>query len=461
MNTKYKYLFKNFLLFGLGNFLPKILTFLMVPLYTACLSTLDYGIADFITTTISLLLPILTINIQDAVLRYSLDKNYRKEEVFSAALIIVFRGMLILLFCLFLCKLFSVPLPILDNAGYFLLMYISHAIYNCITMFCRGTDKVYAIVGASVVNTFTTVILNLVLLLVFKMGLEGYLLANTIGSIGAILYCVVIGKVYKYIKIKTDSNILKEMCIYSFPLIGNSIAWWVNSASDKYILIWLSGLSTSGIYAISSKIPGILSILQSVFYQAWSISVIKEFDKNDKDDFFGKSYNMLNLCLMISCSVLICICKPLAKLLYSNEFFEAWKYTPLLLIAVVFNSMALFIGSIFTAVKDTKIISLTTIIGAIVNTICNIILIYLFGAWGAAMATVLGYITTFVMRHILVRKYIMMEVHHIRDMICYCLLMGQSFTYVFLTQSVAINAIYVLVIIAFYSRELFKLSKRI
>ena len=167
MNSKYKYLLKNFLLFSIGNFLPKVLTFIMVPLYTNCLSTSDYGIADFINTTISLLLPILTLNIQDAVLRFSLDKNYKKEEIFSTSIGIILLGTMVLSIGLFVYNFAFSTLTITNYIGYFLVMYLSHAMYNSVTMFARGIDKVSVIVTASIINTFLTVVLNLLFLLYF------------------------------------------------------------------------------------------------------------------------------------------------------------------------------------------------------------------------------------------------------------------------------------------------------
>lgn len=66
---KYKYLAKNIGLLAVSNFTTKILTFFLVPLYTAVLSTTDYGIYDLFFTTIGVLLPIVTLNIQEGVLR--------------------------------------------------------------------------------------------------------------------------------------------------------------------------------------------------------------------------------------------------------------------------------------------------------------------------------------------------------------------------------------------------------
>ena len=81
MNEKYKYLFKNVGLLTLSSFATRFLSFFLVPLYTNILSTTDYGTYDLFTTTIGVLIPLLTFNIQDAVIRFALDNNYSKDAV--------------------------------------------------------------------------------------------------------------------------------------------------------------------------------------------------------------------------------------------------------------------------------------------------------------------------------------------------------------------------------------------
>lgn len=86
MNKKNKSLIKNIGLFTIGSFGSKILSFLLVPLYTAVLTTTEYGSVDLITSTASLLTPILLLSIFDATLRFGMDSNYKKEDVLSTSI---------------------------------------------------------------------------------------------------------------------------------------------------------------------------------------------------------------------------------------------------------------------------------------------------------------------------------------------------------------------------------------
>ncbi|WP_416326825.1 oligosaccharide flippase family protein [[Eubacterium] hominis] len=423
MKEKYKYLSKNVLLFSISGFVPKILSFLLVPLYTGILTTKEYGISDLISTTVMLLLPIFTCDIQDAVMRFAMDKKYSKKDTFTVGMqILLFGGIIVALGAFIIYKLKLI------NGLYLLfatIMFITTAIYNSSSLFCRAIDKVKVITYASIINSFVTLIANIVLLAVIPLGLTGYLIANSLGSFIALIYIFYKANLIQYLRTRINKKLRKEMLLYSFPLIFSVIAWWINNASDRYILTWMSGIAISGVYAVSYKIPNLLSMFQNIFAQAWSISAIKEFDKNDKDGFIGNTYTLMNFAMVAGCSFIMLINIPLAKILYSNEFYVAWKFVPPLLIAVVFNAMALFIGSVFTAVKDTKTLSYTTVIGGLINTICNFILIYFFNAYGAAIATLIGYGATLILRRVILRKYICIRVNNKRDILCYMILVAQ------------------------------------
>jgi len=453
MASKQKYLAKNVLLFSISGFVPKILSIILIPLYTSYLTTAEYGISDLISTTVSLLIPIFTLDIQDAVMRFALDKNYDKKDVFSIATRIILVGTALVCGGTAIVSLLNISGIENSYLFFFVVMYFSTAVYNTVSLFCRGIDKVSVMVVGSIINSVVSLSANILFLAVFKWGLNGYLLANSLGSVIALAWCFIGAKLHRYWKFNIPKNVHKDMIAFSFPLIFSVIAWWINNASDRYILSWMSGVAVSGLYAVSYKIPNILSMFQNIFSQAWSISAIKEFDKNDTDRFMSNTYNMMNFGMTALCSGIMIVNIPVAKILYSNEFFEAWYYVPPLLISVVFNAMALFIGSIFTAVKDTKTLSVSTIIGAVVNTVCNFVFIYLWGAYGAALATMLGYAVVLGMRHIILRKHIILHLNWVRDLLVYVILLIQLVLSLFGVKTVLLQVIPFAVILILFRRE--------
>lgn len=425
MNNKIKELSKNISLFAISSLIPKILTFLLIPIYTRYLNPSDYDYADLINTTSLLLVPIFTIDIQDAVMRFAMNKKYEKKDIFSMALLLnIIGAILVISLCLIGYKINLFNLP-----NYFFpflfIYYFFTALNNLVTLFCKGIEKVKCIVVGSIIHSAIMLLLNILFVVYLHGNVIYYLIANSLGAFCQIVYTFFSAKIYKYINFKLNILILKKMIIYSFPLVFSVVSWWINNASDRYILTWLSGAYIGGLYAMSYKIPNILSTVQSIFFNAWSISSIKEFDKSDKDGFIGNMYSLMNYCMCIFCSLIMIFNILIAKILYAGEFIEAWKFVPPLLISVVFNAMGLFLGGIYTAVMDTKTLSISTIIGAIINTILNIILIPKFNGYGAGIATLIGYFIIFIIRKVKIKKYIHLKEINSNNYILYIILIFQ------------------------------------
>ncbi len=426
-NTKYSNLSKNTLLFTLNNFGSKIISFLLVPLYTAVITTEEYGIVDLITSAVLLLIPVLTLNIQDAVLRFSLDKNENPAEVITVGLRQNLIGAAVLGVGLFVLSYFEVLQMELRYVMFLFAYYLLHGLYNCLSMYLKSTDRVGVLVVSSLANTLITCVLNIVLLLVVRMGINGYLIANIAGTAVANVMMLFGGKILRDCKRHVRRGLTRSMMLYSAPLIFNAVAWWINNASDKYVLAWLTGsVALNGIFAVAYKIPTILSTVQTVFYNAWSISAIKDFDENDSDGFIGKIYTLYSCVSVVGCALVMLLNVPLAQLLYAKDFFAAWEYVPFLLLGTVFNGLALFEGCLFTAVKKTREVMYTTVAGAAVNFVANIAFILLIGPVGVSIATMLGYFTTWLVRTVQVRKIVRMRVSWPREIIALALLTAQT-----------------------------------
>ena len=239
-------------------------------------------------------------------------------------------------------------------------------------------------------------------------------------------------------------------------MIANSVAWWVNNTSDRYVVIFFCGLAENGIYSVATKIPSILNIFQSIFSQAWTLSAVKEFDPEDKNGFFANTYRAYNCLMVLICSVIIVGDKILAHFLYAKDFFVAWKYVPWLTIAIVFGSLSGYIGGFFSAVKNSKIFAQSTVIGAASNIVLNLIMTPLMGALGAAIATTVCYFVVWGIRYWQSKKFVKLKIDLRRDLITYVLLVLQSVVLLFENGIVlyGIEAGLFLVIVVLYAGDL-------
>lgn len=463
--SRYTYLLKNIGLLTLSNFATKLLGFFLVPLYTNILTTTEYGTYDLFNTTIGVLIPILTLNIQEAVMRFLLDSKYSKKSIATIATKYLLISNIIVILGLGVNYAFGVSLIVKQYSILFFLMFLSQTVSGMVIMYTRGIDRISDLSVSSVFASVTTIALNIVFLAVLHWGLIGYFLANIIGPLIQCLYLIYKTHIIKEINLKRGYlPEEKEMLAYSKPLIANSIAWWVNNVSDRYVIVFFCGLAENGIYSVASKIPSILNIFQTIFNQAWTLSAVKDFDAEDTNGFFSNTYKAYNCMMVVVCSAIIVSDKILAKYLYAKDFFVAWKYVPWLTIAILFGAISGYIGGVFAAVKDSKIFAKSTVIGAITNVILNLIFTPSMGALGAAIATAVSYFEVWAFRYWHSRRYIKIKIKLFRDILSYILLIFQS---VFILVNVEYIYVWIFEIFAFilmltlYCRDILMILNKI
>lgn len=463
--NKYKYLIKNIGLLTLSSFATKLISFFLVPLYTNILSTTEYGTYDLFNTTIGILIPILTLNIQESVMRFALDKKYNRNAIVTIATKQLLLSYIVIIIGLIINGIFGLNAIGKEYAIFFFLMFFVQALSGIILAYTRGIDKISELSVSSVVASAVTIGCNVVFLVYFQWGLVGYFLANIFGPFIQCLYLIIRGHVVSNIhfspKYRSEK---KEMLDYSKPLIANSIAWWVNNASDRYVIIFFCGLAENGIYSVASKIPSILNIFQTIFNQAWTLSAVKDFDPEDKNGFFANTYKTYNCFLVILCSAIIVIDKILAKLLYAKDFYVAWRYVPWLTIAIVFGALSGYIGGFFSAVKNSKIYAQSTIIGAISNIVMNIIFTPLIGPLGAAIATAICYFIVWAIRYWHSKRFIKLKINLYRDFFTYILLVIQSLVLLVISENVLLYGIEIglfILIVLLYMKEILQILNKV
>lgn len=423
--NKYKYLLKNIGLLTISNFGTKILSFILIPVYTNVLSTADYGTYDVYSTTVSLLMPILTFNIIEAVMRFALDDKKKKNEVFTIGIKQAIIAILIVICLIVFNNIFCIIRIFTIYPIYFSLLFASSLLYDLLIQFARGIEYITDVAVAGVINSIVMIGLNVWFLVFLKIGLDGYFLANIMACI---IPCIYMGgrlSIWKYCKKDINTTLETEMYSYSKPLVFNTLAWWINNVSDRYIVTWLCGVSANGIYSIAYKIPSILNAFQSIFNQAWTISAVKEFN-SDSGTFYSKVYKIYNCGMVTVCSILIVLDKLIAQILFSNDFYLAWKFAPFLMISVVFGALSGLLGGIFSATKMSKVYASTTLVGASVNTVLNIILVKLYGPVGASIATAVSYCLVWFSRYKSANRIVKLDINIKKDICAYNLLVIQS-----------------------------------
>lgn len=430
--SREKKLIKNSFLFVISEISTKLILFLLTPFYTAVLSNEQFGISDLLTTTVTLTTPFFTIVITEAVMRFALDKESDNNDVFSIGLYTTIIGSLIL----GVLSYFVFPfITILKDYWFFFIVYFfAYNFYGLLSNFTKGLNRVKPLALVGIANTLILVLLNILFLIKLKMGIKGYLLASIIatGLSSVVLFFAI--KAYLYIKWipAINKRVWNDMFRYSFPMIPNSAMWWINNSSDRYIVTYLVSSAANGIYSVAYRIPSIFSVIMSVFMQAWQISVVDDFGTKEGTSFFNRIYSLFIRANIVLCASIVITSKIIGRLIFLGTFFDAWKYSVALIIGYSFHSLAGFLGTIYTSVKKTRQLFTSTAIAAIINIVLNIVLIKtwlgkgpFFATMGAAVATIISYFISYIIRRVKAKKYIKLNVNtglYVFEFIIVCLM---------------------------------------
>jgi O-antigen/teichoic acid export membrane protein len=454
LNKKYKKLFSNTTIFFVSEFASKILVFLLLPLYTNILTTSEYGISDLITTTVTLLIPIFTLSMNQAVLRFAMEYKDSQQSVISYASRIVFLGTItLMLFYPLLVNVFNIERVYIVL---FYVLFLTSSYDGILSYFARGIDKTFQVGISGFLKTAVTVGLNIVMLIVLKLSVVGYILSTVFAHLASVIYLGISCGMGSYlVSGKKEPKLAMEMLKYSIPLIPNSLSWWLSNYANRYIILFYLGTSVQGMYSAASKIPALLTTVQSIFINAWQLSAIGEYNTPDRDEFFSKIYRLYDFVMVVGASVIIGFAKPIAMILFSVQYFDAWKAVPFLLISVVFGAMSGHVGTIFAASMRTQAMFVSTLIGGVTAVIGCFLLVPAMDMAGAALSTAIANVVIWLIRLIRSRNYAHIQISWVKTISIYLLLFVQAFSYIYFEGMVGyLVSAFVLIIILFVNHNL-------
>ena len=390
---------KNTLLYAIGSLGSKVLTFLIVPLYTYYINTSDMGVYDAIITTISLCAPVIVFSIYECVYRWSIQSQADAGKYIRFGLKFEIRNLLTasLVFGI-VCFIVPVPYPVL--VWLYAVQVCLHSYFSRITR-ALGNTKFFTISG--IIYTAIFLLGNCLFIIVFKWGIKSLLISGIIaGFLVTFLLAIwqrdaIFSSSQGDISEEDKKGILK----YSVAITPNDICWWIVGLSDRYALIWFVSTSANGIYSISQKFPTVIAMLTSIFYMAWQDHSLVNYEKEDKDKYYTEIFSFYSKFLLCGCLCLIPFTKFIVNWLMEDAYKSAWMYVAPLYLGTVFSAFASFYGVGYLGSKKTKQALYTTIIAAIVNVGINIVFMPIFpvaGIWIASISTLISYFVLYLVR---------------------------------------------------------------
>ena len=396
---------KNTLLLSMGALMTKGLSFIMVPFFSRWLSTENYGTFDLFCTYVTLLIPLIGLASNEACFRFSMDAKSKEEKkiYISNSFAIYAINSAILFLILLLCKTvwgWSLAL-------YFFVLAVGEIFNMYLRGYLRAIKRLSVYSFVSAITTVFTAIFVTIFVRILELGLQGMILGYGFGYILGDLVIIIATRYWDYLEVKKISfSVMKDLVAYSYALIPNNLAWWFINVSDRTIIKIFLGAASNGIYAISYKIPNILSSVFSLFSVSWQQSATESVNDIDRERYYNAVYNKMIVTLLTLCCGILSLNSWLFCYVFDNKYYEGHLYTPILISGTIFATIAQFYGSIQISLKQPKENGATTMIGAFFNIIVHMALVKFVGLYAAAISTLVSQIVVCLLRNMRIKKIV-------------------------------------------------------
>ena len=413
-DKKYATLVSNTLLFALSNFSSKLLSFFIRPYLSYALDSPDVmGVSSLLQQATNLLIPVVSLGVSYAVIRFGLDKAVRKASVFVNGGVSILLGFALLVLAMPLVRL-------IPNAADYLPWLYLCVLASCLRTLCtqfiraRMINRLVAVDG--VLTTAALLAYYLIFLSWLDLGAAGFLLANACADLTSMVFVFLAGGCWRYCRPRAfDRTLWGEMLRYCLPMIPASISFWIINASDMFFVQAMcedyggrSGNYWVGLLSAGYFLPQIITIVGGIFYEAWQLSAVTE--EQEREVFFSKIFRVYASALFCCVAGVILFCRPMMHL-FKAEYYDGWTFVPFLTLCSMCTCLNQFLNSVYVVYKRSTGSLMTMLAGAVLNILLNGAFILLWGPWGVTPASFLSLLLVFLLRAWSTRGLLRIDFH--------------------------------------------------
>lgn len=395
ITKKKKEIVKGTIIYAIGSFGSKILSLLIVPLYTFFIMPEQLGIYDLMLVTVNLAVPIITFQITDAAYKWIADNYKERKHIISCTYWIL--TMSSILFCA-LCIFIGKSVIGIKYAVELALMLVVQIWFLSLQRLLRALKKQHIFVLSGIFQTFCFLVFIVVLVCGIKLNVDGLCISYIAAHFAAIVLIGIKCKELFGIRISLDYKLLKKMMNFSLPLIPNAMSWWLINSSDKYIIRIILGAASNGIYTVASKFPAVLQTINGLFYASWQDVAIREKSGEEREKLYSQTFEKYYTLMFGIVLVMIPATIVALPLIVSAEYAEAAQYSVFLYPGMVFQGFSSFFGINYLNSSKTMGATVTSFIAAIINLIADIVLMPFVGLHAAGISTFIGFFVMWLVR---------------------------------------------------------------
>ena len=397
--------------YAIGNIGSKLITFLMVPLYTYFVhDKSDFGYYDVCLQVCLLLIPFVTLQLRDGAFRFLLDCDSESQR--GKIISFVART---LATTLTLSVAITIVVSLFHNVmylGYVLGLLIAMSLQEVYSQVFRGLGNNRAFVAVGILSAMGIGLFSILFVAGMGWGIKGIFLANIIARILALVIVEArVRLISRYTRIHIDTSaVARDIVQYTLPLLPGSLCWWLTGSSDRLFIQYFLGLDVNGLYAVATRFTGIIMTLALIFYQAWQETAILQYNSPDRNRFFSKMFNGYIFLLSAILVGYVFMLKVNYGWLVADTYGESLHFIyPLGLSAVIF-AIAAFFDMGYQCAKDTQRTLPAIILAAIVNVTLNYLLIKPLGVYGVILTQLITYLVLVIYRWHDMKRYFTLKI---------------------------------------------------
>jgi O-antigen/teichoic acid export membrane protein len=388
-------LVKSGIWFTIGTFFVQGISFITMPIFTRMLGPEGYGITGIYSTWLSVFTTILTLGLVATVNNAKIDFKGKYDEFASSILFLV---TILAIIWTIIGFIFKNQIASMINLNSILVMFlIIQSFFGFIVDFSNAKLNAEYKYKKYLFISISSAILNTILAIILISNFKTDKYYGRIDSLlivavlyGAILYIIAMKKGKKLINFKYWRYAL----VIAIPAIVHLLSGVILQSVDTLMIGKMVGVKAAGIYTFAYRIGMIMYIVWMACNKAWVPWFYENMkEKNHKAVEEKIKYYIMLFTLMGF--VLIFISPEIGKLMGTKDFYQGLDYVPLIMIGYYFQFLYSIPANLEFYTKNTKYLSLGTLIAALTNTILNYILIPRYGAVAAAWTTIMSYIVLF------------------------------------------------------------------
>lgn len=441
-----KNIVKHTSVYSLGTILSKVVSFIMIPIYTRYLSTSDYGVLELITLVASVFSLVLSLRLTSGMLRYYYEYTDELDRNRLVSTILISVTLLAILTVVFISQytelLSRLVIGSMDYADFFVAVLISMGFEMSSTIsltYLRILEKSVFFITISLLQLAIGFAFNIYFIVFLDFGVLGILYSMVIAN--GIACLILSAYTFRKVKLHFNFPMLKKVTLFSIPMILAGILIFILNMGDRFLLSRLGDLGEVGIYALGYKFGMLLGLFfGSPFLTMWAPKRLEIYQRNtNSDEFYSRILLYFILVLSFGGLLISLGIRDLLMLLATPEFLPAYRVVPFVILGYAFYNLYYIFDFGFYVHKKIYWYSIINATAVVINIGLNLIMIPKYGALGAAIVTAISFCVCPVFAYLVSQKY-----HPIRyDFTRVAQVIGFTLIFYLLGNSISIDSIYV------------------